>query len=336
MIQLVKYETARAALEEAHRFDEVKDVRDKAIAMEAYARVARDGAMVEWATDIKLRAERKAGAILRFMRESGERARGGGDLAKNRTLATLADIGVNKDQSSRWQKLAALDEATFEKRASMIRRQAARSIEATPAERLAEMQAKRNQRELELGRKQIAWPTRRYGVILADPEWRFEPHSRETGMSRAADNHYSTSTTADIAARDVASIAAPDCALFLWVPAPMNEHGMLVMKAWGFAYKAQQVWVKDRAITGYWFLGLHELLLVGTRGDFPAPAPGTQEKSVLEAPAGEHSQKPEAVAAWIERLWPNLPKIELNRRGPARDGWDAWGWEAGSANEAAA
>jgi hypothetical protein len=30
----------------------------------------------------------------------------------------------------------------------------------------------------------------------------------------------------------------------------------------------------------------------------------------------------------IEELYPTLPKIELNRRGPARPGWDCWGWEA--------
>ena len=33
---------------------------------------------------------------------------------------------------------------------------------------------------------------KRYGVILVDPEWRFEPWSREIGMDRAADNHYPT------------------------------------------------------------------------------------------------------------------------------------------------
>jgi N6-adenosine-specific RNA methylase IME4 len=31
----------------------------------------------------------------------------------------------------------------------------------------------------------------------------------------------------------------------------------------------------------------------------------------------------------IERLYPNLPKMELFRRGPPRPGWDAWGNEAG-------
>ena len=43
-----------------------------------------------------------------------------------------------------------------------------------------------------------------YGVIYADPPWRFEPYSRETGMDAAADNHYPTMTTNDIASLPVA------------------------------------------------------------------------------------------------------------------------------------
>ena len=59
---------------------------------------------------------------------------------------------------------------------------------------------RRAAREAELGGRIRALPDKRYGVILADPEWRFEPYSRETGMDRAADNHYPTSTTAEITA----------------------------------------------------------------------------------------------------------------------------------------
>jgi hypothetical protein len=29
----------------------------------------------------------------------------------------------------------------------------------------------------------------------------------------------------------------------------------------------------------------------------------------------------------VIQSFPNVPKIELNRRGPARDGWDAWGFD---------
>jgi hypothetical protein len=70
-------------------------------------------------------------------------------------------------------------------------------------------------REAELGGKIMALPDRQYGVIFADPEWKFVPWSQETGMDRSADNHYSTSSLDVIAARDVTSIAADDCVLFL-------------------------------------------------------------------------------------------------------------------------
>jgi hypothetical protein len=54
----------------------------------------------------------------------------------------------------------------------------------------AQKAAWRETREAELGAKQAALPSKRYGAIVADPEWRFEPWSRQTGRDRAADNHY--------------------------------------------------------------------------------------------------------------------------------------------------
>src|ERR1700680_574293 len=104
--------------------------------------------------------------------------------------------------------------------------------------------ARRMARESELGEKQRAFPEKRYGVILADPEWRFEPYSRETGMVRAADNHYPTSATEVIAARDVQSIASKDCVLFLWATAPMLRQAILVMVVRRFTYTSHYVWGK--------------------------------------------------------------------------------------------
>jgi len=196
--------------------------------------------------------------------------------------------------------------------------------------------ARRTERERELGAKQSALPDKKFGVILADPEWEFEPWSRSTGMDRAAGNHYPTSCTAVIAARDVPRIAAPDCVLWLWSTAPMQPHALLVMEAWGFAYKSSWAWVKTNSLeeadlalgTGYWNRNAHEILLLGTRGHPPAPAPGTQYPSVIHAMVGKHSSKPEVFAKMIEEYYPTLPKIELNRRGPARPGWEAWGNES--------
>jgi len=186
----------------------------------------------------------------------------------------------------------------------------------------------RKKREHDLASKILALPQKKYGLILADPQWRFEPWSRETGMDRAADNHYPTSVLEVIKARDVPSIAADDCVLFQWATSPMLPQALEVMKAWGFAYVSGAVWVKDRIGTGYWFRNRHELLLVGTRGNVPAPAMGTQWDSVIAAAAGDHSAKPDAVLKMIEAYFPSVPKIELNCRGVPRPGWDAWGNEA--------
>ena len=101
----------------------------------------------------------------------------------------------------------------------------------------------------------------------------------------------------------------------------------------GFAYVSGAVWVKDRIGTGYWFRNRHELLLVGTRGNVPAPAMGTQWDSVIAAAAGDHSAKPDAVLKMIEAYFPSVPKIELNCRGVPRPGWDAWGNEAAKESE---
>jgi N6-adenosine-specific RNA methylase IME4 len=199
--------------------------------------------------------------------------------------------------------------------------------------RQAEKRERRARLEVKLGARQRALPDQRYGVILADPPWRFEPYSRVTGMDRAAENHYPTSALEDIKALDVRSIAAPDCVLFLWATAPMLPQAIEVMAAWGFVYKTCAVWAKDRIGTGYWFRNKHEILLLGTRGHVPAPAPGTQWPSLIEAPVGRHSEKPAVFLKMIEAYFPTLPRIELHAR-HARVGWDRWGAESGNLESA--
>lgn len=183
---------------------------------------------------------------------------------------------------------------------------------------------KRAAKERALGDEQRALPDRLYGVIYADPPWRFEPYSRDTGLDRAADNHYPTMDVAAICALSVP--AADDCVLFLWATVPMLPEALQVLDAWGFTYRSHFVWLKDRAGTGYWNRNQHEVLLVGTRGDVPAPAPGQQYPSVIEAAAREHSTKPPHFAEMIEELFPSLPALELFARAP-RLGWEVWGNE---------
>lgn len=190
--------------------------------------------------------------------------------------------------------------------------------------------AKRAEKEKELGDKQGALPLKKYGVILADPAWDFKTWDKDTGGDRSAANHYPTAQLGDIAVTDVQSISADDCVLFLWATVPMLPQALSVLAAWGFNYKSHFIWSKPKAGTGYWNRNKHELLLVGTRGDVPAPAPGTQWPSVIEEKATVHSAKPDIFYELVERYFPTLPKIELNAR-EKRKGWDSHGTLEGRA-----
>jgi hypothetical protein len=102
------------------RLDEVKDIRDKAEAMAAYARQAKDQDLILWATEIKVRAERRAGEMLAQMpKNQGAKFNGRGPDGEFRqsidvSAETLADVGVSPMQSSRWQALAAMPADHFE------------------------------------------------------------------------------------------------------------------------------------------------------------------------------------------------------------------------------
>lgn len=200
-------------------------------------------------------------------------------------------------------------------------------IKEVRAEKQIEKKERRDAREKELGKNQHDLPDRRFGVILADPEWPFDVWSEETGQDRAAKNHYPTSTIAVITSRPVASIAAEDCVLGLWATVPKLPVALDVMREWGFTYVTHIAWVKDRIGTGYWFRNNHEILLIGKRGAPPKPADGTQWRSAITAPRGAHSEKPDFQYEFFETFFPSWSKIELNAR-RARPGWRGWGFEA--------
>lgn len=129
--ELVKYDAARTALAAAHRVDEAKDLRDKALALAAYARQARDLDLVTWATEIKVRAERRTGELLRKTAETGQRDKGRGGDRKSASSCDDSDkppnlkaLGITRDQSSTWQKLAAIPGREFDRRIDAVIRAA--------------------------------------------------------------------------------------------------------------------------------------------------------------------------------------------------------------------
>jgi N6-adenosine-specific RNA methylase IME4 len=239
-------------------------------------------------------------------------------------IENLADLpGTSLDTADELDALTKLPPSV---QAALITR--AKAGESVTAKHVAQ-RLRREAREQELAAAteaaSAALGKKLYGVIYADPPWRFEVYDADSGLNQAAEAHYPCMGTADIAALPVP--AADSCVLFLWSTAPHLPEALDVMRAWGFAYRTNVVWKKDRTGLGYWFRNQHEHLLVGVRGDVPAPSPEARFASVVEAPRTAHSVKPDAVAAMIEHMFPNMPKLEMFAR-KARPGWDVWGNEA--------
>ena len=123
--------------------------------------------------------------------------------------------------------------------------------------------------------------------------------------------------------------AAPDSVLFLWATNPKLADALAVMQAWGFEYRTNMAWVKDRIGMGYYVRGQHELLLIGKRGGLPVPDTANRPASVVNAPVGGHSAKPTVFYDLIERMYGGLPMAELFAR-VERPGWHRWGHGAGA------
>lgn len=68
-----------------------------------------------WATEIKLRAERKAGQILKPMpKNTGAKGIGKSVLPQGKGTPILADMGITYKQSAAWQQIAEIPETEFE------------------------------------------------------------------------------------------------------------------------------------------------------------------------------------------------------------------------------
>lgn len=168
----------------------------------------------------------------------------------------------------------------------------------------------------------------KYAIIYADPPWQYnsgDQHGTEE-QDTVLGTHYPSMSLDDICDLPEANLAATDCVLFLWATSPTLEEALQVLRAWGFKYKASMIWDKVAHNVGHYVSVRHELLLIATKGQ-PPKVPKLVDSVYVEE-RGEHSRKPEYFRDLIDELYPEGRRIELFCRGPAKDGWDAWGNEA--------
>lgn len=177
----------------------------------------------------------------------------------------------------------------------------------------------------------------RQRVMLIDPPWKYVTWS-EKGAGRSASRHYEVMTPEEIAAMPVGMLAAPDCMLLLWATWPLLPEAMMVIGAWGFAYKTCAfVFAKTnkggdiREVEGQHMGNGHytrantEPCLLATRGGKLRREDGKDVRQLIVGPLREHSRKPDDLHPRIERLCDG-PYCELFAR-TRRAGWNVWGKE---------
>ena len=127
-VALLNVEKAQQILSECKNVDEVKDIRDRAVAVATYLRVKKASTQArDDAFEIALRAERRMGQMLAEVeKNTGTRGQliGKGIIGNSNTespIKTLAEIGVTPKESSRAQRLAALPEQEFDGRIKAAR-----------------------------------------------------------------------------------------------------------------------------------------------------------------------------------------------------------------------
>jgi N6-adenosine-specific RNA methylase IME4 len=171
------------------------------------------------------------------------------------------------------------------------------------------------------------FPTGKYTVIYADPPWSY--NDKLSGHSFGLP--YVTQDIDWIKKLPVASIAAKDCACFMWAVSPQLPEAIATLDAWGFVYTTVAfVWNKqtsnhkDVKNLGRWTMGNVEVCLLGKRGH-PQRVVKNVHQLVTDL-RGRHSEKPHEVRKRIVTLMGDVPRIELFAR-QRWAGWDAWGNE---------
>jgi N6-adenosine-specific RNA methylase IME4 len=179
----------------------------------------------------------------------------------------------------------------------------------------------------------------RFATILADPPWRFSNRTGKMAPEHKRLHRYETMKIEEICALPITQIASERSHLYLWCPNALIAWGLQTMKAWGFEYKTNIVWLKvrkdgepDGRGVGFYYRNVTELVLFGTRGHLRTGQAGRRMVNVIATMKQRHSQKPSELYDMIEHCSP-APFLELFARS-LRTGWVQWGDEIppGSAN----
>lgn len=304
--EIALLDEAREAIERATTVGETKEIADRAEAVRTYAkRVTYGDLLAEYALQIKLRAERKGGLLLRQIKAGGGLPEGQPSPENGPARGPyLSDLGISKNQSSAWQKIAAIPEDEFEQavEAAKSERDLLRIAQAREkAEKAAGAEAEVAGADTEESLSELLQVGSIFSTIVVDPPWRF--------MSREA--------MCDL---EVGHLAKPDSHLYLWASNKHLREAFTLLDAWDFRYVTCLTWVIPALGSGAYWKNNTEHVLFGVRGSQPLRVDSSP--TAFHAPAPEVG-RPDSFYSLVEEASPG-PRLDFftTKRRPR---WYAYG-----------
>ncbi len=321
---LIRWNDISQAIAQAQDMNDLNRLRLKLETIRILAKQSKQGLETQnRIAEFRLRIDRKRG---QWLLENVVKSGNGSNQFEKKELKssrlTLATVGVTKMESSILQRIAKVPEQAFEKH---LERQQKEGAELTTASVLKLETALKFAH-----RKSPPLPAGKFSVIYADPPWSYEyAHSN----FKKVDDDYPTMSLAEICAMgdQIQRLAAKDCTLFLWIPAPHLSKFPAVLEAWSFRYCTCWVWHKLKHNFSFYGSIDHEILIIGAKGSgVPTCDPKTVQSvsSVQSIKKTQHSAKPKEYYEIIEKLYPKGKYLELfSRCKEKRERWSYWGDE---------
>jgi len=171
----------------------------------------------------------------------------------------------------------------------------------------------------------------KYGIIYSDPPWpQHKGNLRGCRPNQGRELDYQTMSLQEIKElhAEKFKLCAEKHNVFMWTIDKFLLDTESFMSELGYKLHARMIWDKGNGIAPAFTVRFsHEYLLWFYKpGQMLLPNKECRGKytTVIHAPSGIHSHKPEIVYTMLDDMFPDTSKLELFARN-RKEGWDSWG-----------
>jgi N6-adenosine-specific RNA methylase IME4 len=177
------------------------------------------------------------------------------------------------------------------------------------------------------------FPTEQFDITLLDPPWLYYG---DPNKPQACGKHYSCMSYEQLKCLPVSKLNSE--LIFIWTTCSMMYQSMNLIVDWGYYNRGIQfAWAKTnkkgeiinaQGVRPSIVKPTTEYVIAGSKKEKGRPLPLMCESipQVILASRGRHSEKPEILQDYIDKMYPTQTKVEIFAR-RVRPGWTCWGNE---------